>query len=74
VTDRFEELRRRQDLQLAHVLTHYIYAKHPYSWEMRSPNARPELAPGQYWNQIIILDSMEFWRIRDRLKQERGWE
>jgi hypothetical protein len=34
----------------------------------------PELAPGQYWNQILILDSNEFWRIRDRLKRERGWE
>lgn len=74
MTDHFEERRRRQDLQMAHVLTHYIYEGHPYSWEMRSANARPELAPGQYWNQIIILDSNEFWRIRDRLKQERGWE
>ena len=74
MTDRFEELRRRQDLQMAHVLTYYIHQGHPYSWEMRSPNPRPELAPGQYWNQIVIFDSNEFWRIRDRLKRERGWE
>jgi hypothetical protein len=58
----------------AAVLAKGHKAKDPYSWEMRSPNAWPELAPGPYWNQIVIFDSNESWRIRDRLKRECGWE
>ncbi len=69
--DLARELGEKRDMLLVHALVHYMHDGHPYVLAMRSANAIPWLEHGQYLFAVRLDDSMEFWRIRDRLVEVR---